>query len=67
LTAAYSFTDYRAQGQTLSSVLIDISKPPCGALTLFNLYVALSRRHSAELLAEDDRIARLDSQTKRWF
>ncbi|GLB44644.1 putative G-quadruplex DNA unwinding [Lyophyllum shimeji] len=43
LTAAYAFTDYRSQGQTLPYVLIDIASPPTGTLTLFNLYVALSR------------------------
>jgi hypothetical protein len=43
MTAAYGFTDYRAQGQTIPSVIVDIATPPTGALTLFNLYVALSR------------------------
>ena len=43
ITAAYACTDYRAQGQTLSSVIVDISSPPTGVLSLFNLYVALSR------------------------
>jgi hypothetical protein len=41
--AAYVFTDYWSQGQTLSYVLVDIASLPCGTLTLFNLYVALSR------------------------
>lgn len=43
LTAAYAFTDYRAQGQTIPNVLIDIRKPPSFPLTAFNAYVALSR------------------------
>lgn len=43
MTAAYGFTDYRSQGQTLPYVLVDIAQPPQGKLTLFNLYVALSR------------------------
>lgn len=43
VTAAYGFTDYRSQGQTLPYVLVDIASPPQGALSLFNLYVALSR------------------------
>lgn len=43
ITGAYAFTDYRAQGQTLRYVIIDISKPPSGNITLVNLYVALSR------------------------
>lgn len=44
ITPAYAFTDYRSQGQTIPSVLVDISSPPGPAkLSLFNLYVALSR------------------------
>ncbi|KAJ3559079.1 hypothetical protein NM688_g560 [Phlebia brevispora] len=43
LVAAYAYTDYRAQGQTLPVVIVDIAQPPTGRLTLFNLYVALSR------------------------
>jgi hypothetical protein len=43
MTAAYAFTDYRSQGQTISHVLVDIASPPTGGLSLFNLYVALSR------------------------
>lgn len=58
ITAAYAFTDYRAQGQTLSSVIVDIAKPPSGSgLTLFNLYVALSRssgRDTIRLLRDFD-------------
>ena len=84
ITGAYALTDYRAQGQTLSHVIIDIARPPRGTLSLFNLYVALSRSsgrstirllrdfdakllqqtHSAYLLAEDDRINRLDRETR---
>ncbi|KAL1709675.1 hypothetical protein EV121DRAFT_252694 [Schizophyllum commune] len=43
ITPAYAFTDYRAQGQTLPSVIVDIAKVPSGKLNLFNVYVALSR------------------------
>ncbi|KIL56472.1 hypothetical protein M378DRAFT_89244 [Amanita muscaria Koide BX008] len=43
ITAAYAFTDYRSQGQTLPYVIVDIASPPYGSLSLFNLYVALSR------------------------
>ncbi|KAF8529440.1 hypothetical protein JB92DRAFT_2548803, partial [Gautieria morchelliformis] len=43
LTAAYAFTDYRSQGQTLPCVIVDIATPPTGGLTPFNVYVALSR------------------------
>ncbi|KAF8076845.1 hypothetical protein FPV67DRAFT_1472856 [Lyophyllum atratum] len=50
LTAAYAFTDYRSQGQTLPYVLIDIASPPTGTLTLFNLYVALSRSSGRETI-----------------
>jgi ATP-dependent exoDNAse (exonuclease V) alpha subunit len=41
--SAYSFTDYRSQGQTISHTIIDIGTPPTGGLTPFNVYVALSR------------------------
>lgn len=43
LTPAYSFTDYKAQGQTLEHVLVDIGKTPGGGISPFNAYVALSR------------------------
>ncbi|KAI5981217.1 hypothetical protein EDD15DRAFT_2184130 [Pisolithus albus] len=43
MTPAYAFTDYRAQGQTLPCVVVDIATPPSGGLNLFNLYMALSR------------------------
>ena len=42
LTLAYTFTDYRAQGQTLEPMIVDIGLPH-GLLTPFNIYVALSR------------------------
>lgn len=57
MTAAYAFTDYRAQGQTIPYVIIDIVKPPSGGLSLFNLYVALSRssgRSTIRLLRDFD-------------
>jgi hypothetical protein len=57
VTAAYSFTDYRSQGQTIPYVIVDIAKPPSGTLTLFNLYVALSRssgRDTIRLLRDFD-------------
>lgn len=44
ITVAYSFTDYRSQGQTIPYVLVDIAQPPTGTLSLFNLYVALGAR-----------------------
>ena len=43
ITAAYVFTDYWLQGQTLPYILVNIASLPCATPTLFNLYVALSR------------------------
>ncbi|KIK92159.1 hypothetical protein PAXRUDRAFT_147926, partial [Paxillus rubicundulus Ve08.2h10] len=57
ITAAYVCTDYRAQGQTIPAVVVDIGSPPTGGLGLFNLYVALSRsrgRETIRLLREFD-------------
>ena len=57
ITAAYSFTDYRSQGQTIPRVMVNIASPPTGKLSLFNLYVALSRssgRETIRLLREFD-------------
>ncbi|KAG1790368.1 uncharacterized protein HD556DRAFT_1193462, partial [Suillus plorans] len=48
LTPAYTFTDYRAQGQTISNAIIDIRTPPSGELTLFSIYIALSQAHGQE-------------------
>lgn len=39
----YAFTDYKAQGQTMECIIVDISKPPSGSLSPFSVYVALSR------------------------
>jgi hypothetical protein len=55
LTPAYAFTDYRARGQTIPHVIIDLATPPSGGLTPFNAYVALSRsrtRRHARLLRD---------------
>ena len=57
ITAAYAFTDYRAQGQTIQRLIVDIARPPHGTLSLFNLYVALSRssgRSTIQLLRDFD-------------
>ena len=43
LTPAYAFTDFKSQGQTIESVIVDLARPPSGKLTGFNSYVALSR------------------------
>ncbi|KAF8511393.1 hypothetical protein JB92DRAFT_2831208 [Gautieria morchelliformis] len=42
LTPAYAFTNYKAQGQTLQPVIVDIGNPPTGGLNAFNAYVAIS-------------------------
>ncbi|KAJ7031922.1 hypothetical protein C8F04DRAFT_959572 [Mycena alexandri] len=63
LTAAYAFTDYRSQGQMLPYVIVDIGTPPTGGLSLFNLYVALSRSSGPE----DNRLEELDRKTKEWW
>ena len=88
ITAAYGFTDYRSQGQTIPTVIVDIKKhPPPGQLTLFSLYVALSRsrgrdtirilrdfdvqllmqKHDGDLLKEDERLEKLNRETKTWW
>ena len=57
LTPAYAFTDFKSQGQTIESVIVDLAKPPSGKLTAFNAYVALSRsrgRHTIRLLRDFD-------------
>jgi len=43
MTATYTFTDYQSQGQMLLCILVDIATPPSSTLSLFNLYIALSR------------------------
>jgi len=57
ITGASAFTDYRAQGQTIPYVIVDIASPPSSRLSLFNLYVALSRssgRSTIRLLRDFD-------------
>lgn len=57
MTAGYAFTDYKSQGQTIEYVIIDIGKPPTGTLSLFSVYVALSRsrgRDTIRLLRDFD-------------
>lgn len=43
MTAAYVFTDYRAQDQTIPTLIVDLARVPTGKLTLTAIYVALSR------------------------
>ncbi len=50
VTTAYGFIDYHSQGQTSPNVLTDIATPPLGTLTLFNLYIALSRSSERETI-----------------
>jgi hypothetical protein len=57
ITAAYAFTDYRSQGQSIPSVIMDIATPPTWSLTLFNAYMQLSCSSGANtihLLSEFD-------------
>jgi hypothetical protein len=59
ITGAYAFTDYRSQGQTIPQVIVDIATPPDTGrcLSLFNVYVALSRsagRQTIRLLRDFD-------------
>ncbi|KAJ7028352.1 hypothetical protein C8F04DRAFT_964088 [Mycena alexandri] len=63
LTGAYAFTDYRSQGQTLPYVIVDIGTPPTGGLSLFNLYVALSRSSGRETI----RLEELNEKTQEWW
>jgi hypothetical protein len=50
LMPAYAFTDFKSQGQTIESVIVDLAKPPSGGLTGFNVYVALSRSRGRETI-----------------
>ena len=43
IVPGYAFTDYKAQGQTMEYIIVDISKPPSGFISPFSVYVALSR------------------------
>ncbi|KAJ3755396.1 hypothetical protein EV360DRAFT_49822 [Lentinula raphanica] len=67
MTASYAFTDYRAQGQTIPLVIVDIARVPTGALTLTSIYVALSRSTEPELMMEDKRLEDLHDRTRKWW
>ena len=57
MTLAYAFTDYQSQGQTIPFIMVDIATLLTGGLSLFNLYVALSRssgRSTIQLLQDFD-------------
>ncbi|KAG8891643.1 hypothetical protein FRC01_014596 [Tulasnella sp. 417] len=48
LVPAFSFTDYKSQGQTIDHVIVDIGKPGTGGISQFNAYVAISRGRGPE-------------------
>ncbi|KAG8935210.1 hypothetical protein FRC01_005466 [Tulasnella sp. 417] len=50
LVPAFAFTDYKAQGQTLNQVVVDIGQPARGHISQFNAYVAVSRGRGPESL-----------------
>ncbi|KAF8228136.1 hypothetical protein L208DRAFT_1293172, partial [Tricholoma matsutake] len=50
LTVGYSFTDYKAQGQMLEHVIVDLAKPPRGSISPFGAYVALSCSRGRETI-----------------
>jgi ATP-dependent exoDNAse (exonuclease V) alpha subunit len=58
MTAAYAFTDHKAQGQTIEFVIVDIGRVKRFPVTPFAAYVALSRsrgRQSIRLLRDFDK------------
>ena len=50
LTPAYAFTDFKSQGQTIESVIVDLARPPSSFLSGFNAYVALSRSRGRDTI-----------------
>jgi hypothetical protein len=50
LTAAYAFTDFKSQGQTIETVIVDLAKPLLGKLNSFNTYVTLLRSHGTNTI-----------------
>jgi hypothetical protein len=50
ITPCYAFTDYRSQGQTVQRAIVDIAPPASGSISLFNLYVMLSRVPSRDCI-----------------
>jgi hypothetical protein len=71
MTAAYAFMDYRSQGQTIPYVLVDIAQPPTGSLSLFTLYIALSRssgQDTIRLLQDfDEQTFQKSHKTQSWM
>ncbi|KAG2353559.1 hypothetical protein BDR07DRAFT_1188340, partial [Suillus spraguei] len=64
VTPAYSFTDYRSQGQTISHSIVDIATPPSGGLTPFDVYFALSRSHGRDNIRL---LSTMDVATEKWW
>ncbi|KAJ7859931.1 hypothetical protein B0H14DRAFT_2350877, partial [Mycena olivaceomarginata] len=59
---------HRSQGQTLPYVFVNIATPPSGGLSLFNLYVALSRSSGRETnWVKDDCLEELNEKTHQWW
>ena len=50
ITASYAFTDYHSQGQTIKYAIADLGAPATGSISLFNIYVALSRVPSRDAI-----------------
>ncbi len=50
LTPAYAFTDYKAQGQTIEYVIVDLDESTRNSLDPFHAYVALSRSRGRSTL-----------------
>ncbi|OAX31035.1 hypothetical protein K503DRAFT_652153, partial [Rhizopogon vinicolor AM-OR11-026] len=62
ITPAYSFMDYRSQGQTIANSIIDIGTPPTSGLTPFKM---CTLRYPEVMKFE--RLARLDDETEKWW
>lgn len=43
LTGGYAFTDFKAQGQTITRLITDLANPPTRSLSPFSAYVTLTR------------------------
>lgn len=41
LVPAFAMTDYKCQGQTFASIIVDLAKPPTGLLEIHLLHVIL--------------------------
>lgn len=50
LTPAYAFTDYKAQGQTIEYVIVDLDESTRNSMDPFHAYVALSRSRGRSTL-----------------